>query len=60
MLLSYSTYLSLINDSQGPSFPGLLGYVNKYLDTLNEAPKEKSKLSPYLGLIRARADGKRS
>ncbi|KAG8719529.1 hypothetical protein FRC08_002598 [Ceratobasidium sp. 394] len=38
-------------------FPGLLGLVNRYLDTLNDKPSERSKLEPYLDLVKMRANG---
>ena len=38
-------------------FLGLLGYVNVYLESLEEEGKEKLKLKPYLELIKARANG---
>ncbi|KAG8714672.1 hypothetical protein FRC09_017370 [Ceratobasidium sp. 395] len=37
-------------------FPGLLGLVNKYLETLDDGSAEKSKLQPYLDLIKMRAN----
>lgn len=42
---------------QGPEFPGLLGLINAYLDTLDIEPQEMAKIQQYLGLIRRRADG---
>lgn len=39
------------------SFPGLLGVVNAYLDSLNVEFTAKSKMKRYLELIRRRADG---
>ena len=42
---------------QGPEFPGLLGLINAYLDTLDIEAQEMEKIQQYLGLIRRRADG---
>ncbi|KAG8735686.1 hypothetical protein FRC10_010275 [Ceratobasidium sp. 414] len=39
------------------SFPGLLGIVNAYLDSLNVEFTAKVKLQKYLNLIKRRADG---
>lgn len=39
------------------SFPGLLGVVNAYLDSLNVEFTAKLKLKKYLDLIKRRADG---
>ena len=39
------------------SFPGLLGVVNAYLDSLNVEFTAKSKMKRYLELIKRRADG---
>ncbi|QRV94293.1 glutamate-cysteine ligase catalytic subunit [Ceratobasidium sp. AG-Ba] len=39
------------------SFPGLLGVVNAYLDSLNVEFTAKLKLQRYLNLIKRRADG---
>lgn len=39
------------------SFPGLLGVVNAYLDSLNLEFTAKSKMKRYLELIKRRADG---
>ncbi|KAB5590747.1 Glutamate-cysteine ligase catalytic subunit [Ceratobasidium theobromae] len=39
------------------SFPGLLGVVNAYLDSLNVEFTAKLKLQKYLDLIKRRADG---
>ncbi|KAG9077658.1 hypothetical protein FRC06_008784, partial [Ceratobasidium sp. 370] len=39
------------------SFPGLLGIVNAYLDSLNVEFTAKLKLQKYLDLIKRRADG---
>ena len=35
----------------------MLGYVNVYLESLEEDAEEKLKLKPYLDLIKARANG---
>jgi hypothetical protein len=39
------------------SFPGLLGVVHAYLDSLNVEFTAKLKLQKYLDLIKRRADG---
>ncbi|CCO31355.1 glutamate--cysteine ligase catalytic subunit [Rhizoctonia solani AG-1 IB] len=39
------------------SFPGLLGVVNAYLDSLNVEFTAKLKMKKYLDLIKQRADG---
>ncbi|KAG8719530.1 hypothetical protein FRC08_002599 [Ceratobasidium sp. 394] len=46
-----------IVNGKDETFPGLVGLVNRYLDTLNNEPLERSKLEPYLDLVKMRADG---
>ncbi|RXW21302.1 hypothetical protein EST38_g4569 [Candolleomyces aberdarensis] len=46
-----------IINGKGPEFPGLLGLINAYLDTLDIEPQEMEKIQQYLGLVRRRADG---
>lgn len=48
---------NLLTALQGIEFPGLLGLVNSYLDTLDIEGKDLVKIRQYLGLIRRRADG---
>ena len=42
---------------QGESFPGLLGLVYAYLETLDVEEKAFAKIEKYLDLIRRRANG---
>jgi len=42
---------------KGESFPGLLGVVNAYLNTLNVEFAAKKRMRSYLNLIKWRADG---
>lgn len=42
---------------KGTSFPGLLGVVNAYLNTLNVDFASKKRIRTYLNLIKWRADG---
>jgi glutamate--cysteine ligase catalytic subunit len=39
------------------AFPGLLGVVNTYLDSLNVDSAARLELNKYLDLIKRRADG---
>jgi glutamate--cysteine ligase catalytic subunit len=43
---------------KGESFPGLLGVVNAYLNTLNVEFAAKKRIRSYLNLIKWRADGR--
>ncbi|KAG9082139.1 hypothetical protein FS749_007083 [Ceratobasidium sp. UAMH 11750] len=45
-----------IVNGKDKTFPGLLSLVNRYLDTLNDEPSGRSKLKPYLDLIKMRAN----
>lgn len=47
----------LISCSQGPNFPGLLGLVSEYLDTLDIPADELRKINAYLDFIRLRSTG---
>lgn len=49
-----------IINGKGESFPGLLGVVNAYLNTLNVEVAAKKRIRTYLNLIKWRADGKLS
>lgn len=51
------TINEIINGTKDGLFPGLLGVVNKYLDSLNVAPSVRAKLDESLELIKRRADG---
>ena len=42
---------------QGAKFPGLIGLVEAYLDTLDISPPERQQIGKYVDLIRRRADG---
>jgi len=46
-----------IINGKGDSFPGLLGVVNAYLNSLNVEYAVKHRLRKYLNLIKRRADG---
>ncbi|KAL8277979.1 hypothetical protein RQP46_009611 [Phenoliferia psychrophenolica] len=46
-----------IINGDGKDFPGLMGVVTKYLDTLEIAPEVRKELEKSLQLIRRRADG---
>ena len=42
---------------QSHSFPGLLGLVYSYLDTLEVQPAEMIRIHEYLDLVKRRANG---
>ena len=42
---------------QSDRFPGLLGLIEAYLDTLEMEPSELAKIEEYLDLVRKRSDG---
>ncbi|KAJ7680279.1 glutamate-cysteine ligase catalytic subunit [Mycena polygramma] len=46
-----------IMNGKGDDFPGLLGLITVYLDTLDIEPDELTKIQNYLNLVRRRADG---
>ncbi|KAJ7188317.1 glutamate-cysteine ligase catalytic subunit [Mycena filopes] len=46
-----------IINGKGDDFPGLLGLVTVYLETLEITPDESTKIHNYLDLIRRRANG---
>lgn len=54
--------LSCLNNkfSKGVNFPGLLGLVSAYLDTLEIEPEALARIERYLNLVRRRANGQRS
>jgi len=41
----------------GDAFPGLIGFVDTYIGTLNLRDLETCKISSYLDLVRRRANG---
>lgn len=43
--------------SQGSKFPGLLGVVEAYIDTLDVDEGDRLQISRYLDLVRKRATG---
>ena len=43
--------------SQGATFPGLLGFVEAYLETLDIDPSERQQINKYVDLVRRRANG---
>jgi glutamate--cysteine ligase catalytic subunit len=43
---------------QGDNFPGLLAFVDAYLETLEIEPRDMEKIQQYLDLVRRRSDGK--
>ncbi|KAF9924990.1 hypothetical protein FBU30_005154 [Linnemannia zychae] len=47
----------IINGSPSKGFPGLLGLVNNYLNTLNIDIETRCEISKYLELIKKRANG---
>lgn len=51
------TINEIINGSEEKNFPGLMGVVRKYLDSLSVDPKTRAELEKTLELIRRRADG---
>lgn len=53
MLLCYT----LKSFNKGDDFPGLLGLVYAYLETLDVESGALAKIEKYLDLIRCRADG---
>ncbi|PVG00389.1 putative gamma-glutamylcysteine synthetase [Serendipita vermifera] len=53
---SYATLLN-IHIFQGTDFPGLLGVVNEYVQTLDVEYTKKLALRKYLNLIKRRAEG---
>lgn len=46
-----------IINGDGKEFPGLLGVVRKYMDTLDVKPSTREQLDKSLELVRRRADG---
>ena len=42
---------------QGDAFPGLVGLVEAYIDTLDMSEPELRKITSYLSLVRRRASG---
>ncbi|KIJ05823.1 hypothetical protein PAXINDRAFT_103617 [Paxillus involutus ATCC 200175] len=42
---------------KGSEFPGLLGLVEAYIETLDMEPSEKRQIEKYLDLVRRRANG---
>ncbi|KAF8125709.1 glutamate-cysteine ligase-domain-containing protein [Boletus edulis] len=46
-----------IFSGKGAMFPGLLGLVEAYLDTLDINPSERLQISKYIDLVRRRANG---
>ncbi|KAJ6499344.1 glutamate-cysteine ligase catalytic subunit [Mycena sanguinolenta] len=46
-----------IMNGKGDDFPGLLGLITAYLETLDLDPYELAKIHDYLDLVRRRADG---
>ncbi|KZP05939.1 glutamate-cysteine ligase catalytic subunit [Athelia psychrophila] len=42
---------------QGGGFPGLLGLVNAYVDTLDMTEEKRAKIDKYLSLVKRRSDG---
>lgn len=51
------TINEIINGAPGKGFPGLLGLVNSYLNTLNIDIETRCEISKYLELIKKRANG---
>lgn len=51
------TINEIINGTKDGSFPGLMGVVHKYLDSLDVRADVRKKLDESLELIRRRADG---
>lgn len=42
---------------QGDGFPGLLGLVNSYVDTLDVTEEKRLKIGKYLDLVKRRSNG---
>jgi len=54
----YAEYtLDEIINGKGEAFPGLIGLVESYIDTLDLSKMEERKISSYLDLVRSRANG---
>jgi len=54
----YAEYtLNEIINGKGEAFPGLIGLVESYIDTLDLSKTEQLKISSYLDLVRRRANG---
>ena len=51
------TVLCIYQSSQGATFPGLLGLVEAYLETLDMDPSERRQINIYVDLVRRRANG---
>ncbi|KAH0827873.1 glutamate-cysteine ligase-domain-containing protein [Lanmaoa asiatica] len=51
------TVLRVSELSQGATFPGLVGLVEAYLETLDMAPSERWQIDKYVDLVRRRANG---
>ncbi|KIY74336.1 glutamate-cysteine ligase catalytic subunit [Cylindrobasidium torrendii FP15055 ss-10] len=49
--------MNAIMNGDGASFPGLLGLVQEYLDTIEVDEESLAKIQSYLDLVRRRADG---
>ena len=49
--------LRIFNLSQGAAFPGLLGLVEAYLETLDIDQAERQQINKYVDLVRRRANG---
>lgn len=46
-----------IMNGKGDNFPGLLGLIAAYLDTLDVEPTALEKIQKYLDLVKRRSDG---
>ncbi|KAI9442582.1 glutamate-cysteine ligase catalytic subunit [Lactarius indigo] len=54
----YAEYtMDEIINGRGDAFPGLIGLVEAYLDTLDMSEQEFRKITSYLNLVRRRANG---
>lgn len=43
---------------QGNAFPGLLGLINAYVDTLDVDEAKRQKINKYLDLVKRRSNGR--
>ncbi|KAG6375363.1 glutamate-cysteine ligase-domain-containing protein [Boletus reticuloceps] len=46
-----------IFNGKGATFPGLIGLVEAYLETLDTEPSERQQINKYVDLVRSRANG---
>lgn len=54
---SYTTSGSDTAVGKADTFPGLLGLINDYVDTLEVSEKDRTQINRYLDLVKRRANG---